>query len=76
MQNHDGTWSYLLEDSTKQTGWLLDNGNWYYLNSDGIMKTGWLLDNGKWYYLDNSGIMLSNTTVNGYVLNHSGQWIN
>ena len=56
MQNHDGTWSYLLEDSTKQTGWLLDNG--------------------KWYYLDNSGIMLSNTTVNGYVLNHSGQWIN
>ncbi|HCW52978.1 MAG TPA: cell wall-binding protein, partial [Clostridium sp.] len=95
IHNQDGTWSYLLEDSTKKVGWLLDNSKWYYLNSDGIMKTGWLNinenwyylnsdgsmrtgwlnENEKWYYLDSTGAMLSNTTVDGYMLNNSGEWI-
>ncbi|MDO5518222.1 MAG: N-acetylmuramoyl-L-alanine amidase family protein [Clostridium sp.] len=95
IKNTDGTWTYILSDSSKKTGWLLDNSKWYFLNNDGIMqtgwinsnniwyylasdgsmKTGWLNDNGTWYYLDSTGAMLSNTTIDGYVLDASGAWI-
>ncbi|BCZ49040.1 hypothetical protein psyc5s11_51070 [Clostridium gelidum] len=74
---NNGQWYYLNEDGTKQIGWKLVNGSWYYLDTNGIMKTGWLKDsNGKWYYLYDSGIMAKSTTIGGYKLNSSGDWIN
>jgi len=60
-----------------KTGWLRDtNGTWYYLNNSGAMQTGWIKDaDGTWYYLNQSGAMLSNTIVDGYVLNKDGAWV-
>nr|WP_279285825.1 hypothetical protein [Clostridium sp. SM-530-WT-3G] len=59
------------------TGWVQDNNKWYYMNESGDMATGWVQSpySGKWYYLNQSGEMLTNTTVNGYVLGPSGEWI-
>ena len=47
------------------------------MNDSGDMATGWMQSpySGKWYYLNQSGEMLTNTTVNGYVLGPSGEWL-
>ncbi|WP_293978482.1 hypothetical protein [uncultured Clostridium sp.] len=60
-----------------KTGWFKDNdGKWYYMSDNGEMQTGWIKDsNGKWYYLNDSGVMLSDTIIDGYVLDEDGAWI-
>ena len=39
------------------------------------MSTGWIKDGSYWYYLYSDGSMASNTVIDGYQLNASGQWI-
>lgn len=72
----NGLWHYFDTNGSMKTGWLNDAGAWYYLNSDGSMKTGWLNNNGTWYYLNADGSMASNTVIDGYTLDASGDWIN
>jgi FOG: Glucan-binding domain (YG repeat) len=71
--NEGATWYYLNDKGIMRTGWIYDKGNWYYLSESGVMKTGWFNDNGKWYYCNDSGAMLANTTIDGYVLNSTGE---
>ncbi|HCW53608.1 MAG TPA: hypothetical protein DG753_07720 [Clostridium sp.] len=72
---YSGKWYYMNKSGAMTTGWIKDNGKWYYLKDSGEMATGWIKDKNKWYYLNQSGEMLANTTVNGYVLGASGEWI-
>ena len=58
-----------------QTGLLKENGSWYYLDSSVAMKTGWYQVSGKWYYSYSSGALAVNTTVDGYTVNHNGEWV-
>lgn len=67
-------WRY-TEGNSWAIGWRLVSGNWYYFDKSGYMKTGWLQDGGKWYYLDSNGTMAKNTTINGYVLDSNGAWV-
>ena len=69
------TWYYLKSSGEMQTGWLKENGLWYYLDSSGAMKTGWYQVSGKWYYSYSSGELAVNTIVDGYTVNHNGEWI-
>ena len=69
------TWYYLKLSGEMQTGWLKENGVWYYLDSSGAMKTGWYQVSGKWYYSYSSGELAVNTIVDGYTVNHNGEWI-
>lgn len=39
------------------------------------MKTGWIKDKDQWYYLDKSGAMVTNTVIEGYRINHKGEWV-
>lgn len=39
------------------------------------MMTGWIQDNGNWYYLQPSGALAVNTTIDGYTVNGTGEWI-
>ena len=39
------------------------------------MKTGWDQVNTKWYYSYSSGVLAVSTTVDGYIVNASGEWI-
>ena len=72
----DGSsWYYLKSSGEMQTGWLKENGLWYYLDSSGAMKTGWYQVSGKWYYSYSSGELAVNTIVDGYTVNHNGEWI-
>ena len=72
----DGSsWYYLKSSGEMQTGWLKENGLWYYLDSSGAMKTGWYQVSGKWYYSYSSGALAVNTTVDGYTVNHNGEWV-
>lgn len=76
IQNSDGTWSYNHNGNYYRNTWLhLNRQNWYLFNKDGIMSTGWIKDSGYWYYLYSDGSMASNTVIDGYKLNSSGQWI-
>lgn len=76
MQNSDGTWSYSNNGSLYKYTWLHLNGQkWYYFDGNGKMATGWFKDNGEWYYFYSDGSMASNTTIDGCILNASGQWI-
>ena len=72
----DGSsWYYLKSSGEMQTGWLKENGVWYYLDSSGAMKTGWYQVSGKWYYSYSSGELAVNTIVDGYTVNHNGEWV-
>lgn len=44
-------------------------------NKASVSQTGWLNANGTWYFLNSNGTMAKNTTIDGYVLNSSGAWI-
>ncbi len=46
-----------------------------YLDDSGAMKTGWYQVSGKWYYSYSSGELAVNTIVDGYTVNHNGEWI-
>ena len=69
------TWYYLKSSGEMQTGWLKENEVWYYLDSSGAMKTGWYQVSGKWYYSYSSGELAVNTIVDGYTVNHNGEWV-
>lgn len=76
-QGNNNSWSYYKDGKPVKNDWVQDNNKWYYMNDSGNMATGWMQSpySGKWYYLNQSGEMLTNTTVNGYVLGASGEWI-
>lgn len=71
----NGTWYYFDQAGWMATGWVKDNGTWYYLKSSGSMATGWYQVGGKWYYSYASGALAVNTTVDGYKVNHNGEWV-
>ena len=73
-KNDNGTW-YLMNGSTKVTGWAAYNNSWYYMNNEGKMQTGWVNVNNKWYFLNEDGAMQTGwIESNGlsYYLNKSG----
>ena len=70
-------WYYLRSSGAMKTGWVKEGSTWYYLDeNNGNMKTGWFQVNGKWYYAYSSGDLAVNTTIDGYSVNHNGEWIN
>ena len=84
----NGKWYYMSEQSGKksgimQTGWLFSNGKWYYLDPVvGEMYVGWHMIGEQWYYFSvgNDGrpygsLYISETTPDGYHVNHNGEWI-
>ena len=73
----DNKWYYLHSSGAMKTGWVQEDLTWYYLDeNNGNMKTGWFQVNGKWYYAYSSGDLAVNTTIDGYSVNHNGEWIN
>jgi hypothetical protein len=72
-QDSNGWWN--AEGSSWSVGWKDIDGEWYYFDNDGYMKKGWIRDGSKWYYLYSSGAMAKDTTINGYVLDSDGVWI-
>lgn len=72
----DSKWYYFNEAGIMQSGWLDIGESRYFLDSDGSMAVGWMEGKpGEWHYLDRDGKMLSNTEVDGYMLDESGLWI-
>ena len=67
-----GEWTYNGKDT---------DGSWYFLcdgkedGALGVMKTGWQQIDGKWYYFNTNGVMASNTIIEGYTLNSSGDLV-
>ena len=77
IQNSNGTCSYNHNGDIYKHTWLQINGQkWYHFDDNGIMSIGWTKDgSGNWYYLNTDGSMASNTVIDGYQLNASGQWV-
>lgn len=58
------------------TGWGKSGNTWYYFNGNGSMQRGWKQIGSYWYYFNpENGSMASDTTIDGYKLAKSGQWI-
>ena len=74
-QQVGNAWYYLSGSGAMKTGWLQLGNTWYYLTPSGKMATGWNWIDGKCYYFYESGKMAANTTIGGYRLNKSGQWV-
>lgn len=72
-QDSNGWWN--TEEDSWSVGWKEISGEWYYFDNNGYMKTGWIQHDNKWYYLHNDGSMAKNTTIEGYVLDSNGAWI-
>lgn len=60
--------------SDNEERWVEDNGSWYHYYSNGEMATGWQEIDGESYYFYDDGSMAWDTMVNGYYVNHDGQW--
>ena len=74
----NGTWKYLKPDGTyAANGWEYINNKWYAFYPNGIMRANeWILSAVNphiWYYVGPQGDMLTNTTVNGWVINAAGE---
>ena len=69
-----GKWYYMKENGEMSIGWTKVSNKWYYLQSNGVMATGWIKLGQNWYYLNKNGSMESNTSVDGYILNSTGEW--
>lgn len=71
---------YLINnDGSMYTGWRHNTGEsnyWNYFTPSGYMADGWYKVNGNWYFFGKDGIMQTNTTIDGYILDSSGRWIN
>ena len=72
---NNSNWYYFNEEGVMQKGWLELDGKTYYLSNSGIMKKGWVKIDSKWYYFNQSGEKQINTTIDGYILNENGEWI-
>lgn len=72
-QDFNGWWN--KEESSWSVGWKEIDGKWYYFDNNGYMKTGWVQYDNKWYYLYNDGSMAKNITIEGYILDSNGAWI-
>lgn len=68
-------WYYLNSNGGMVTGWLRDDNHWYYLGRDGAMKTGWYQVGSKWYFAYSSGKLAIDTVIDGYRVNHNGEWV-
>ncbi len=59
--------------------WLYINNLWYHFDAQGYMQTGWFQNtatDNQWYYLDpTNGNMVTNTIVDGRVINADGIWV-
>ncbi|MDO5516140.1 MAG: hypothetical protein Q4F66_01220 [Clostridium sp.] len=62
-------------DDPHDTSSLNHGDIWYYFDSNGYMYTGWIQSSGKWYYLNSDGSMAVNATVNGYIIDENGVWV-
>lgn len=75
VKNDRGWWYQKADGTYPASCWFEINGQWYLFDQDGYMLTGWQKADGYWYYLNADGSMAANTTIDGYVLNASGQMI-
>lgn len=71
----NGSWYYMGNDGSMETGWQQIKGDWYYFDQSGAMQTGWTKDNGKWYFLLPNGAMAASTVIDGRQLGADGAWI-
>lgn len=73
-------WWYQENESTYAANkWLYINNQWYHFDESGYMQTGWFFNSAtdkQWYYLDPiNGNMVTNTIIDGNILNADGIWV-
>jgi len=68
-------WCWFEDGKAVQSSWRKIDGTWYYLNAYCFAARGWAKVDGKWYFFNDGCAMLANTTVDGYVLDASGAWV-
>lgn len=74
--NSNGYRYYLNQpNGDMPVGWALINNKWYYFEESGLYKTGWIEYNGLWYYLNANGEMVTNTIIDGFIINQDGVWV-
>ena len=73
----NGNWGYNNEDGTAATKWVAAGSDWYYVKGGNMLRNAWVAQDAsgaKWYYVDNAGKMVSNTTIDGFVIDANGVW--
>ena len=73
----NGNWGYNNEDGTAATKWVAAGSDWYYVKGGNMLRNSWVAQDAtgaKWYYVDNAGKMVSNTTIDGFVIDANGVW--
>ena len=72
-------WYQENESSYAANKWLYINNQWYHFDAAGYMQTGWFQNtatDNQWYYLDPiNGNMLTNTVIDGHVIDGNGIWV-
>ena len=72
-----GNWDYINADGSKSTKWVAAGKDWYFVQNGTMLRSAWVAQDAtgaKWYYVDNAGKMVSNTTIDGFVIDANGVW--
>lgn len=72
-------WTFYQNGEPVEYHWVADYKNdWYYAGKKGIMLTSsWIARDSSlsvWYYVDENGKMVTNTTIEGCVIDANGEW--
>ena len=73
----NGDWTYTDESGKAVTKWVAAGKDWYYVKGGNMLRNAWVAQDAtgaKWYYVDNAGKMVSNTTIDGFVIDANGVW--
>ena len=73
----NGDWTYTDESGKAVTKWVAAGKDWYFVQNGNMLRNSWVAQDStgaKWYYVDNAGKMVSNTTIDGFVIDANGVW--
>lgn len=74
----DGHWWYRDEVYGEYpTMWKASFTDWYFVMNGKMVTSSWIARDASgdiWYYVDKEGKMVTNTIIDGYVINSYGEW--
>ena len=73
----NGNWDFFDTNGKPVTKWVAAGKDWYFVKDGKMLRNAWVAQDAtgaKWYYVDNAGKMVSNTTIDGFVIDANGIW--
>ncbi|SCW35275.1 Glucan-binding domain-containing protein (YG repeat) [Ruminococcaceae bacterium YRB3002] len=71
------TYAFASSGAMAANKWIeIEENTWAYASGSGaFVRSDWKYISGYWYYFDNSGIMVTDTVIDGWVIDENGHYV-